>query len=181
MVGGGIIYDDILIEGCNDNLEPDGFTASDDGGGIVTFATEDGLAPGEEVVLGLIADVTSDLGECVSNRACVEQGFLFDGAGFTVDQLDGRTCDDRDHLRAAQTPTRPTPTVTATATPKPTSTPFVPPPPTATAKPLGTIAAPPTGSGTDGGSSRWLALGLGLGGMCLLVVSGTALAKKRIR
>jgi uncharacterized repeat protein (TIGR01451 family) len=140
------------------------------GGEQVTFASMGALTSGETLVLGLIARV--DTNDCVTNRACVEAG------GQNTPLVNGvcdevRTCERRHHT--------PTPTVAPTSTPKPTSTPFVPLPPLPTAKPLGTIAAPPTGSGTDGGSSRWLALGLGLGGVCLLVVSGTALARKRIR
>ncbi len=134
------------------------------------------LSPGDEVVLSLVATDNTDE-NCVTNRACAEGALT--SAGLQDNVLVNGTCDEDTVCRRPHH--TPTPTVTATATPKPTSTPFVPPPSPPTAKPLGTIVAPPTGSGANGSSSPWLALGLGVGGVCLLVVSGAALARKRIR
>ncbi len=156
----------IGVEGCG---KQPGATEGN-GGEQVSFILAE-LAPGEEVVLALVARDNTDE-DCVTNKACAEEGFDSPLVNGTCDQT--TVC--RRHPR---TPTTPTPTVTNTPIP-PTSTPFVPPPPP-TAKPLATIVAPPTGSGANGGSSPWLALGLGLGGVCLLVVSGAALARKRIR
>ncbi len=180
VVGGSIDYGSFEIEGCKVEKEFSGVTG-DDHGGTVTFSTEDTLPPGGEVELALVANVDQRPGECVENRACVEEG-AFDSTGIVADRVDSGNCDEvRTCERRRETAT---PTVAPTNTPlppTPTATPYVPPPAPPTAKPLATISAPPTGSGANGGSSPWLALGLGLGGVCLLVVSGAALARKRVR
>ncbi len=137
----------------------------------------------DEVVLSLVARTDREFDDrCVDNRACV--GLVAFGAGAVI-QTDSvvkeGNCDEVTACKPRRESNTPTPTVTNTPVPPtPTATVYVPPPPLPTAKPLATITAPPTGSGANGGSP-WLALGLGLGGVCLLVVSGAALARKRIR
>ena len=160
------------VEGGCDN-QGTGFSALlGQGGEQATFISGDTLASGEEVVLGLIA--RADNNDCVTNRACAVGGLT---AGNSNMPLADGTCDE---VRTCEPrhPRTPTPTVTNTPIP-PTATPYVP-RPTATPKPLATLVPPKTGTGSESGIP-WLAVGLGLGGVCLLLVSGAALAKKRIR
>ena len=135
----------------------------------ITFSISGTLPPGEDVVLALVARDNTDE-DCVTNRACAEEGFDLALVNGTCDQ-------DTVCRRHPRTPTTPTPTVTNTPIP-PTATPFVP-RPTATAKPLATLAPPQTGTGSDNGGWSPLTLALGIAGASLLLVSGAAVAKRR--
>jgi uncharacterized repeat protein (TIGR01451 family) len=141
------------------------------GGQQVTFTLAD-LDPGEEVVLAIVARNDTDE-DCVTNRACAEEIAGEDNA------LENGVCDQETVCRPRRHHT-PTPTPKPTSTPAPTNTPL-PPAPTATAKPLATVQPPATGTGSTGGGWSPLTLALAGAGGCLLVVSGGALAKKRIR
>ncbi len=141
------------------------------------------LAEGDQVVIRLRVDTDEDLegGERVSNTACVSAEALpAEPTGeLIVDQAEpvtvGPFC-DTERVRIEEEPT-----ATPTNTPvPPTSTPVVIiVQPTATPKPLATLAPPRTGTGTDGGSSPWLPVGLGISGLALLAVAGGAMAKRR--
>ena len=124
----------------------------------------DELDGSDEVVLELVVTADEDLdeGDEVENEVCVN-------ATGAAEACDTETTDIGEP---------------ATATPQPTATrqatiqPVVPPPvapPVVVAAP--TIAPPITGTGSGGGSSP-LALGLGLIGACLLLVSGAAMVKR---
>ena len=160
----------------------DGSCQADD----VDWAFGGSLKEGDQVVVRLRVETDEGLdeGDHVLNEACVTADVV-EGAGLTTEgivmkpQCDTETVRIRERQRERE-PTA-TPTVAPTNTPRPplpTSTPL---PPLPTAKPLATLTGPLTGTGSDGHASWPLALGLGLGGVCLVVVSGTALARKRIR
>ncbi len=132
------------------------------------------------LTLSLTTDDTLADGRTITNEACVVSDSETSGATPTPVSV----CD---HVKIT-IGTAATATPTATFTPIATSTPYVlvvptpyvpPPAPTAAKKPV-VVPSTGTGAGSSGGSP-WLAIGLGLGGACLLVVSGAALARKRIR
>ncbi len=111
-------------------------------------------------------DEDIDVGDVVHNKACVE------GA----EGIDTKECaTETVEIEKEATPIVPPPITPPVniVTPVPT----VP-----AAAPLPTLAAPPTGTGPESSSTSWaLPIGLGLGGLCLIALSGTALAKKRTR
>ncbi len=121
------------------------------------------------------ADHNWDDEDNIDNTACVANS----GAQETANSACASESVEVRHERHCEATATPTPTAQPTATPQTPIVIIVQPPPQAT--PQGTLTAPKTGTGSQGGSSPWLPVGLGLGGMCLLLVSGAALAKKRIR
>ncbi len=150
----------------------------------VDWAFVGSLKEGDQVVVRLRVETDEDLdeGDHVLNEACVTANVVA-AAGFTTQRIVMEPQCDTETVRIREREREPTatPTIAPTNTPRPplpTSTPL---PPLPTAKPLATLTGPPTGTGSEGHASWPLALGLGLGGLCLLVVSGTALARKRIR
>ncbi len=139
----------------------------------------------DRIEVQLVAETDSGLanGDDVDNTACVYGSTR--GQLVTVDKFaaqsevvgrESRDCDKE--TVEIETPV---------ATPAPVQTPIViivpaPVPTVPAAAPLPTLAAPPTGTGPEGSSTSWaLPIGLGLGGLCLIALSGTALAKKRAR
>jgi uncharacterized repeat protein (TIGR01451 family) len=149
---------DIDIDGC-------------DTSGTVTWDTNDNLDTDDQVTLQMVVKLTSGANEDdkINNEACATSSSDVGG--------------DCDSARVTVTGATATPTTAPSATPFPT----VPPVPTVptvivpvpTARALPTLSPPITGSGsTSGGGSGPLALGLGLVGACLLLVSGAALVKR---
>jgi len=148
---------DIDIDGC-------------DTSGTVTWDTNDNLDTDDQVTLQMVVKLTSGANEDdkINNEACATSSSDVGG--------------DCDSARVTVTGATATPTTAPIATAQPTvSVPTViaPPPPAPTARALPTLSPPITGSGsTSGGGSGPLALGLGLVGACLLLVSGAALVKR---
>jgi hypothetical protein len=136
------------------------------------------MEAGGEVELLVVVEPDERYG-CVVDEAClVAAANGTQGAAGLIDG-DSRLCDQEVTCNRRHVNT-PTPTPKPTSTPAPTNTPL-PPAPTPTAKPLATIAPPPTGSGSSEGGWSPLTLALAMTGGCLLLVSGGALARKRIR
>ncbi|HUS83110.1 MAG TPA: hypothetical protein VM013_07670, partial [Dehalococcoidia bacterium] len=137
-----------------------------DSSGDVVWDTNDNLDDGEDVVLTMVVELTSgaDEDETISNTACA-----------TSSDDEVGDCDtERTNVGEPATAT-PQPTATAQPT---ISIPTIAPPPPIIA-PLPTLSPPVTGTGTDGGSSSGpLAIGLGLAGLCLMLVSGATLVKR---
>jgi len=138
-----------------------------DSSGDVTWSTNTNLDTDDSVVLTMVVELTSGAQEddTITNEAC---------ATSTNDV--GGDCDSERTTVGAPTTATPQPTATRAATVQPIPT-VIAPPPIPTARPLATIAPPITGTGPDGGSGP-LALGLGLVGVCLLLVSGAAMVKR---
>ncbi len=155
-----------------DAVESSGTAAVDGGVEVVPFFGAGTLTHDDEVELVVIAR-REFRRDCVVNEACVEEGMS------NRPSPDGNGVCDREITCEPRHPRTPTPTVTNTPVP-PTSTP-IPPTATPTVKPLATLAPPPTGSGSNGGGWSPLALALAATGGVLLLSSGAALAKKRIR
>ena len=160
----GVTADSDLDEGDFD-------VAGCDGSGDVVWDGFD-LNNGDVVEVTMTVDLTSGAedGDEIANIACVTTEAWDDVNGDEID-CDEMTV-DVEGVAATATPTvGPTATRGPTAQPLPT---IQAPPPVPTARP---IAPPITGTGPDGGSGP-LALGLGLIGACLLLVSGAALVKR---
>jgi len=120
---------------------------------------------GDEVVLKMVLELTSGANEDdkITNEACA-----------TSSSDVGGDCDSARITVGAPATATPLATATRAATAIPT---VIAPPPIPTARPLATIAPPITGTGPGGGTGP-LALGLGLVGVCLLLVSGAAMVKR---
>jgi uncharacterized repeat protein (TIGR01451 family) len=133
--------------------------------GTVKWKSNDNFGKNDTVVLTLALTLESAAheGNHISNEACVT----------STSDVNGDCDSARITVGAPGTATpQPTATRAATATPG-----VIVPPPIPTARPLATIAPPITGTGPDGGSGP-LVLGLGLVGVCLLLVSGAAMVKR---
>jgi fimbrial isopeptide formation D2 family protein len=143
-----------------------------DSSDVVTWAVDD-MAPNDDAEVQMTVELTSHAkhGDTIDNTACITSSDVND-----VPAL----CDTAE-VDVTRAPTA-TPTATATATPTNTPLPtFTPRPPLPTAQPLPTSAAPVTGTGGNSGGTSWIALGLGLGAMSLMLGFSAMLARKRIR
>jgi uncharacterized repeat protein (TIGR01451 family) len=140
--------------------------------GTVKWVTTKNLGEDEQAVVTLVLslDDSLDKGDRVTNTACVT----------STDDV-RNTCDDV-RITVGSEPTA-TPTVTRTPVTVPTVAPYVPPPPPPppAAQPAPSVALPNTGAGSNSGGWSPLSLALAAAGACLLLVSGRALARKRIR
>jgi hypothetical protein len=168
-----------LVEGCG--LEKQSLTTNgEEQKDVVIFTGEGVYQEGEEVVLLVVVKPNERYG-CVVDTACLAASAVAPQGEVTGRQLD---CDEAaikdTEVTCERRHVTPTPTPKPTSTPAPTNTPL-PPAPTPTVKPLATIAPPPTGSGSSEGGWSPLTLALAMTGGCLLLVSGGALARKRIR
>ena len=145
---------DINIDGC-------------DSSGTVTWDSDDDLNDSDTIVLTLELSFESDVDvdDDITNEACA-----------TSSSDVGGDCDSARVTAVEEATSTPPPTATRAATVQPIPT-VIAPPPIPTARPLATIAPPITGTGPDGGSGP-LVLGLGLVGVCLLLVSGAAMVKR---
>jgi uncharacterized repeat protein (TIGR01451 family) len=146
-----------------------------DSSGDVVWDTSDELADGEDVVVTMVVELTSNAEEddTITNEACATSS----------DDEVGDCDSERTDVGAPATATPTTaPTATARPTVPPVAPPPVAPPPVAppVVAPLPALIAPATGSGADAGSSgaQTLALVLGLAGAGLLLVTGVAFAKR---
>ncbi len=146
------------------------------------------MQPGDRIEVQLVAETNKDLdeGDDVDNTACTFGEPALNNIAFvTAGTFTAATVSEDDEACDTETVEIEKPEATP---PPPVQTPVViivpstPVPPVPAAAPLPTLAAPPTGTGPEGNSTSWaLPIGLGLGGLCLIVLSGSALAKKRTR
>jgi uncharacterized repeat protein (TIGR01451 family) len=182
--GGGDCADLDVVDGIPENTDcvsADVATSSDipeddfdidgcDSSGDVTWSTSSNLDTDDSVVLTMVVETDSDLdeGDRIDNEACASSA---SDVGGDCDQQ--RTT----ITEATATPT-PQPTATRQPTVQPPPTVIVPPPVAPTARVIATISPPVTGTGSSGGGSGPLALGLGLLGGVMLLVSGAALVKR---
>jgi uncharacterized repeat protein (TIGR01451 family) len=145
---------DIDISGCKSS-------------GTVTWDSNDNFGENDTVVLDLVLSLTSGANEDdkITNEACV-----------TSDSDVVGDCDSAKITVGAPGTATPQPTAT-TQPPVAVPTVIVPVPLVPAARPLATIAPPVTGSGPDS-NSHALAYGLGLIGVCLLLVSGAVVVKR---
>ena len=152
-----------------DIADAEGCDASGDVTWDVTQGTLDGLEPGDEAEVEMTVKLTSGAsdGDEIDNTACV----VSDDTDAATEICDALTVDVEGVAATATPTTAPTATRGPTAQPLPT---IQAPPPIPAARP---IAPPITGTGPDGGSGP-LVLGLGLVGVCLLLVSGAAMVKR---
>ncbi len=141
----------------------------------------DVLKPGDSIELQLVATTDDSLnsGDHVRNEVCVT------GSPDEVVTAPATT-----PVCATRTTRIANPTATPTATPSPTSTPlptFTPRPPLPpvypTAQPQPLVSPPVTGTGgpDSSGGPNWIAIGMGLGVLALLIGFSAVLARKRIR
>ena len=146
-----------------------------DASGNVLWDTNDNLDDGEDVVVTMVVELTSGAEEddTITNEACA----------ISSEDVPG-DCDTETTKVGAPATKTPTPTATTRPTVQPpVAPPPVAPPPVAppAGEPLPSLIAPETGSGAHAGgtsATQTLALGLGLAGVCLLLVSGVALARR---
>ncbi len=150
------------------------FDASDiqdtcDDNDTVEWLGDGDLAHGDQVVLKMVVELTSaaDEGDHISNTACA-----------VSDSDVGGDCDSVRFTVGTPATATPQPTATRQPTVQPPPTVIVPPPVAPTARVVATISPPVTGTGSSGGGSGPLALGLGLLGGVMLLVSGAALVKR---
>jgi uncharacterized repeat protein (TIGR01451 family) len=163
-----VITDDLENDlDCNDVDVDDGDLtchvtgcSSDD----ITISCTGVLEEDDEIAVSVQTDVDRECDEDddVVNRACVQ------GAE-GVERCATEEVDCQKHVVPCPTVLPPVPVVTPVVIIQ-----------TPVATPLPTLAAPKTGTGSDSGSTPWLPIGLGIGGVCMLLASGTVLAKKRI-
>jgi uncharacterized repeat protein (TIGR01451 family) len=139
--------------------------------GTVTWSTTSNLSTGDQAVLTMVVDVTSDAGngDTIDNQAC---------ATSTDDEVGDCDTATTDVTSATATATAGPTATMAPITPIPTVRPYVPPVvvPTAVVVPL---IIPNTGSGPGSSGGTPLALALGLAGGALLLLSGTGLWMRR--
>ena len=148
----------------------EGCDASGDVTWDVTEGTLDGLEPGDEAEVEMTVKLTSGAsdGDEIDNTACVV-------SDDSVEVCDTLTVD----VHGVAATATPAATATTAALPTMAALPTVIAPPllVPAARPLA-IIAPVTGTGPDDSNSHALAIGLGLIGVCLLLVSGAVLVKR---
>jgi len=139
--------------------------------GTVTWKTDTDLNAGDQVVITMVVELTSDAsdGDKITNEACAT----------STNDVQGDCDTEKTEVSGVAATSTPLPTATTVAVaPTATVRAIVPPPvvPTAAVAPL---AIPNTGSGPGSSGNSALALALGLTGGALLLLGGTGVWLRR--